>query len=115
SIEVFRGRVLRVATGVDKDDIRVKIENLQARPVECKAGQIESRGRGHDVEMVGVIGRDLDDLLRFPEWTQAGNQRHLVAASVLQAEKAIEREQRRIVIKTVCTQPFGLRREGERG
>src|SRR5262249_10230069 len=113
-IEAFGGHVLRVGTGVNKDYIRVKIEDLQTRTVECKASKVESGCPSHDVEMVGIIGRDLHDLMRLPEWAQAGNQRQLVAAIVLEAESMVEREQRGIVIETVGTQPFSLWRERKR-
>src|SRR5215831_20746323 len=76
--------------GVEVDEVRVEIEHLQPRPVERERLDVEGGRASHEIEIVRVIGWDLDDLVLLPKWAQTCHQRQAVAAIVFKAEPAIE-------------------------
>src|SRR5215467_501306 len=94
AVEGLRRLVVRVAAGIYKDDVRVKIEHLQSGTCKSEARDVESRRSGNEIEMIAVIGGNLHDIMMLPEWAQAIDQRHIVTAIVFEAEPIVEREQR---------------------
>src|ERR1700738_4502321 len=113
-IEALRRQIIRVAAGVRENNVRMKVEYLQARSVEGKPLQFKSSRAGHEVEIVSVIGRNFENLILRPEWPQTSYQRDTITRIVFEPETLINREQSRIIMKTVRAQPLCLRSKFKR-
>src|SRR6266508_174408 len=74
---------------VQVDHVRMEVEYLETWPIKAKTREGEIGCSRHDVDVIHVVDRDCKNVVRLPEGPQSSDERHVVAAVVLQPESAV--------------------------
>src|SRR6185312_2713713 len=91
-IEASGRLVCGIIGSVQVDYVGMEIEHLQPWPIEPQPAYLESGDAIREVEIVSVIGRDLDDVVMLPERPQVVDKGELIGAIIFDAEPPIDRQ-----------------------
>src|SRR5262245_46863450 len=95
-IEGFARLIGGILGCVQVNHVRMEVEYLETWPIEAKTLEREISCSRHDVDVIHVVDRDCKNVVRLPERPQPSDERHVVAAVVLQPKGAVHRKQCRI-------------------
>ena len=91
-IEGFGRHVVPIGRGIQIQHVGMQVDDFEPGPLEVQSADVEPGGPGFELEMIGEINRQLQDVVFLPYRMQTRGQRQLVAAIVFEAEFPVQRD-----------------------